>query len=57
MCTTLLLACRFDSISAFPYTSIVVATWAWRISFCCTPMGAPVAFQHRAVGVAEGVLA
>ncbi len=36
------LAFRFSSIEALPYWSIVVETWAWRISFCCTPTGAPV---------------
>jgi hypothetical protein len=36
MRTTLLFASRFDSISAFPLTSIVVLTWACLISFCCT---------------------
>jgi hypothetical protein len=29
-------------IKAFPYTFIVVETWACRMSFCCTPIGAPV---------------
>jgi hypothetical protein len=32
--TTLRLASRLDSIIAFPYTFMVVAIWACRISFC-----------------------
>jgi hypothetical protein len=39
--TTLLLASRLAVIKAFPYTFIVVETWACRMSFCCTPTGAP----------------
>ena len=40
--TTAAFASRFASISALPYTFIVVEIWACRISFCCTPIGAPV---------------
>jgi hypothetical protein len=41
--TTLLLASRLGSISALPYTSMVVDTCACRTTLCWTPMGAPVA--------------
>jgi len=40
--TTAAFASRFASISALPYTFIVVEIWACRINSCCTPMGAPV---------------
>jgi len=46
MFTTLVLAWRLESIRAFPYTFIVVDTWACRISFCCTPTGAPATSNH-----------
>jgi len=39
--TTAVFASRFASINALPYTFIVVETWACRMSFCCTPTGAP----------------
>ena len=39
--TTFVLASRLASISALPYTFIVVEIWACLISFCCTPIGAP----------------
>jgi hypothetical protein len=45
--TTLLLASRLALIKAFPYTFIVVETYAWRIRFCCTPTGAPVLSSHE----------
>jgi hypothetical protein len=34
-------------IKAFPYTFIVVEIWACRISFCCTPIGAPVSSSQE----------
>jgi hypothetical protein len=45
--TTLVLASRLASISALPYTFIVVEIWACRISFCCTPIGAPVSSSQE----------
>jgi hypothetical protein len=45
--TTLLLASRLAVIKAFPYTFIVVETCACRISFCCTPIGAPVSSSQE----------
>jgi hypothetical protein len=45
--TTLLLASRLAAIKAFPYTFIVVEIWACRISFCCTPIGAPVSSNQE----------
>ena len=45
--TTLLLASRLAVIKAFPYTFIVVEIWACRISFCCTPIGAPVSSSQE----------
>ena len=45
--TTLALASRFASINALPYTFIVVEIWACRISFCCTPTGAPVSSSQE----------
>jgi hypothetical protein len=38
---------RLAVIMAFPYTFIVVEIWARRISFCCTPTGAPVSFSRE----------
>jgi hypothetical protein len=37
--TTAALASRFASISALPYTFIVVEIWACRMSFCCLMRG------------------
>ena len=45
--TTAAFASRFASISALPYTFIVVEIWACRISFCCTPTGAPVSSSQE----------
>jgi hypothetical protein len=45
--TTAALASRFASISALPYTFIVVEIWACRMSFCCTPIGAPVSSSQE----------
>jgi hypothetical protein len=45
--TTLLLASRLAVIKAFPYTFIDVEIWACRISFCCTPIGAPVSSSQE----------
>ncbi|WP_169747140.1 hypothetical protein [Edaphobacter aggregans] len=45
--TTLLLASRLAAIKAFPYTLIVVEIWGCRISFCCTPIGAPVSSSQE----------
>jgi hypothetical protein len=45
--TTLLFASRLAAIKAFPYTFIVVEIWACRISFCCTPIGAPVSSSQE----------
>jgi hypothetical protein len=45
--TTLLLASRLAVIKAFPYTFIVVEICACRISFCCTPIGAPVSSSQE----------
>jgi hypothetical protein len=45
--TTAVFASRLDSISAFPYTFMVVETWVCRISFCWTQMGAPVSSSHE----------
>jgi hypothetical protein len=36
------LAFRLARAEALPYWSIVVETCACRMSFCCTPTGAPV---------------
>jgi hypothetical protein len=44
--TTLLFASRLASIKAFPYT-FIVAIWACRINFCCTPTGAPLSSSHE----------
>ena len=40
-------ASRFASVSALPYTFIVVETWACRMSFCCTPTGAPLSSSQE----------
>jgi len=44
--TTLLFGLTLGRHQAFPYTFIVVEIWACRISFCCTPMGAPLSSSH-----------
>src|ERR1700675_4909497 len=36
------LALRLAKAEALPYWSFVVETWPCRMSFCCTPTGAPV---------------
>ena len=45
--TTFVFASRLASISALPYMFIVVEIWACRISFCCTPTGAPVSSSQE----------
>src|ERR1700726_3368921 len=40
------LALRLAKAEALPYWSIVVETCACRMSFCCTPTGAPVSSSH-----------
>jgi hypothetical protein len=45
--TTLLLASRLAVIKGFPCTFIVVEIWACRMSFCCTPIGAPVSSSQE----------
>jgi len=50
------LALRLARAEALPYWSIVVETCACRMSFCCTPTGAPVS-SSQARYVAEVVKA
>jgi hypothetical protein len=45
-CTIGRLALRLAEAEALPYWSIVVETCACRMSFCCTPTGAPVSSSH-----------
>ncbi len=40
------LALRLAKAEALPYWSMVVETCACRMSFCCTPTGAPVSSSH-----------
>jgi len=49
-CTIGRLALRFAKAEAFPYWSIVVETCACRMSFCCTPTGAPVSKMQKSRG-------